>query len=309
MKNIFFLIALIVGFNALNAQDLDSYKYIIVPKTFKINDKVDANGLTSLTTKLFEQEGFTTIMKGSRIPAELKKNPCLGLHADIDEVSKGTLNKLILDLSDCNGKVIFESGQEGLIKKEGKSAYHEALTNAFAPIKVLNYRFSKVKMNSQGKSNKVQKLQQKKLSNSNTEKKGIATPDHWHNPNDKAEEIGIAAPDHWHNVNAKTTEEGLDVPDFMKHPYFQTRTIKAPTQLSFKNMSYKLKQSKNGFNLYKNDSSKAYAELVPSENKGYYIYLNAEYKGIAHFDFKGNLVVRYLNADTGKKQEIRFQSH
>lgn len=309
MKNIFFLIALIVGFNALNAQDLDSYKYIIVPKTFKINDKLDAYGLTSLTTKLFEQEGFTTIMKGSKIPAELKKNPCLGLHADVDKVSEGTVNKLILNLKDCHGNKVYESGQEGLIKKEGKSAYHEALTNAFAPIKGLNYRFSKVNLNSQGKFNKVQKRQQKKLSNSNTEKKGIATPDHWHNPNDKAEEIGIAAPDHWHNVNAKTTEEGLDVPDFMKHPYFQTRTIKAPTQLSFKNITYEVKQDKNRFNLYKKGASKAYAELVPSASEGYYIYFNLENKGIAHFDYNGNLVVRYLNADTGKKQEIRFQSH
>lgn len=309
MKNIFFLIALIVGFNALNAQDLDSYKYIIVPKTFKINDKLDAYGLTSLTTKLFEQEGFTTIMKGSKIPAELKKNPCLGLHADVDKVSEGTVNKLILNLKDCHGNKVYESGQEGLIKKEGKSAYQEALTNAFAPIKGLNYRFSKVKLNSQGKFNKVQKRQQKKLSNSNTEKKGIATPDHWHNPNDKAEEIGIAVPDHWHNVNAEKAEKSLDVPDFMKHPYFNTRVIKAPTQLSLKNITYEVKQDKTGFNLYKKGASKAYAELVPSASEGYYIYFNLENKGIAHFDYNGNLVVRYLNADTGKKQEIRFQSH
>ncbi|MBA6152017.1 hypothetical protein [Gelidibacter maritimus] len=307
MKKIFFLIALIVGLNALNAQDLNGYKYIIVPKTFGIN--VKAYQLTSLTTKLFQKEGFITIIKGSKMPTELKKNPCFGLHADVDKVSEDSANKLISTLKNCHGKVVFESGQEGLIKRENKSAYQDALVNAFEPIKRLNYSFSNVKMKSQAKSIKVHKHQQRKLSNNNTEKKGVAVPDHFHNPNDKAEEVGIATPDHWHNVNAKTAGKGLDVPDFMKNPTSKTKVIKAPTQLRFKNISYKLKQSKNGFNLYKNGSSKTFARLVPSENEGYYRYINADHEGIAHFDFKGNLVVKYLISDTDKIQEIRFQTH
>lgn len=126
------------------------------------------------------------------------------------------------------------------------------------------------------------------------------------NPATKVEEKGVSTPDHNH---ATTEERGLDVPDFMKNPKSKNRIARVPQKLEFENSSFQIKLSDNGFDLYENGSSTVYAKLVPSEKEGHYFYSSSTKNGTAHFDAKGNLIMKYLNNDTGEMKEIYFQSN
>ncbi|SRX55401.1 hypothetical protein [Aequorivita sp. CIP111184] len=118
---------------------------------------------------------------------------------------------------------------------------------------------------------KMEKIQ--KNTNSKVEEKGVSTPDHWHNPKNKS---NIARLSH---------------------------------KLMLKNSAFQLKLNDNGFDLYENGSSKVYAKLVPTPKEGLYRYTSSTINGAAHFDAKGNLVLKYLDNDTGKMKEIQFQSN
>lgn len=125
----------------------------------------------------------------------------------------------------------------------------------------------------------------------------------------KVEGKVIATPDHWHNAKASSGRTGLDVPDFMKNIDSKGKTFKIRGKLKLKKINYEVKGSVNGFKLYKNGSSKIYAEFVPSEQEGYYIYQSPNRNGKAYFDIAGDLIVKYLNAKNGEIQELRFQSN
>ncbi|WP_026451687.1 hypothetical protein [Aequorivita capsosiphonis] len=107
----------------------------------------------------------------------------------------------------------------------------------------------------------------------------------------RAEEKGIGTPDHWHKPNSKTW------------------TTRFSQKLTLNNSVFQIKRSKNGFDLYEKGSSQVYANLVPTPKEGLYRYNSSTKNGAAHFDKKGNLILKYLDNDTGKTKEIQFQSN
>lgn len=110
-------------------------------------------------------------------------------------------------------------------------------------------------------------------------------------PASKVEEKGIATPDHWHNPNSKTM------------------IARDSQKLMLKNNTFQLKLNDNGFDLYEKGSSQVYANLVPTQKEGLYRYNSSSKNGAAHFDANGNLILKYLDNDTGKMKEIYFQAN
>ncbi|WP_310992399.1 hypothetical protein [Aequorivita marina] len=108
-------------------------------------------------------------------------------------------------------------------------------------------------------------------------------------PATKTENKGIATPDHWHNS--------------------KTRIERTPSHLYFNNAAFQIKRNDNGFDLYKKGTSSVYAKLVATPKKGVYRYTSSTKNGAAHFDAKGNLIMKYLDNDSGKTKEIQFQSN
>lgn len=125
------------------------------------------------------------------------------------------------------------------------------------------------------------------------------------NPATKTEEKGIATPDHWH---IKTAEKSIDSPESANIDS-KTRIKTIPSHLYFNNAAFQIKSNKNGFELYEKGSSSVYANLVPTQKEGLYRYTSSTKNGAAHFDKKGNLILKYLDNDTGKTKEIQFQSN
>ncbi len=139
-KFILLLVALSVNFG-YSQNDLNSYKYIIVPKKFDAFKKVNQFKTSTLVKHLFTQEGFNAVYDDA-LPAELERNRCLGLLVFINEESNMFTTKTTLVLKDCSSREVFATKQGVSKKKDFESAYKEALTEAFGTIKALNYRFS-----------------------------------------------------------------------------------------------------------------------------------------------------------------------
>lgn len=120
------------------------------------------------------------------------------------------------------------------------------------------------------------------------------------------EQKKITTPDQTHT---KEKDKNLDVPEFMKNPDNKKTIERLPAHLYFKNAAFQVKANKSGIDLYEKGSSNVYAKLEQTPKEGLYRYTSSTKNGAAHFDAKGNLILKYLDNDTGKMKEIKFKSN
>ena len=124
---------------SLQAQ-LDSYKYIIIPKKFD-GFKYENQFRTSTQIKfLFSQNGYTAIYE-DQIPTDLAQDPCKAVRVLLIDDSSLLATKIRLGLQDCNGVVVYESEEGKSKSKEYELAYREAINGAFHDLKELPYSY------------------------------------------------------------------------------------------------------------------------------------------------------------------------
>ncbi|MGB5403893.1 MAG: hypothetical protein WBN13_07950, partial [Robiginitalea sp.] len=139
LKSVFSLSFVLLLNLSVQAQ-LDSYKYIIVPKKFD-GFKYDNQFRTSTQIKfLFSQNGYTAIYE-DQIPPDLAQDPCKGVRVLLIDNSSLLATKVRLGLRDCNGAVVYESGEGKSKSKEYELAYKEAINGAFHDLKALPYSY------------------------------------------------------------------------------------------------------------------------------------------------------------------------
>lgn len=146
-KPISILLMLVIGFvcSTAQAQDLSTYKYVIVPIKYDFLNERDQYQLNSLTEFLFEKHGFNVIMEVEKFPDDLANEPCVALRAEVVSLAEGMftfVTKLKVRLKNCNNQVVFESKEGKSQLKQYKFAYQEALRDAFSSLKKLNYSYS-----------------------------------------------------------------------------------------------------------------------------------------------------------------------
>jgi hypothetical protein len=150
---------LIFSFSVLFAQkNINSYKYILVPKQYEFQKSADLYQLNSLTKFLFERAGFTVLFTDEGFPVDLSNNRCLALIASVNNASSLLSTKLIIDLSDCYNQVVFSTKEGRSKEKEYKKAYHEALRDAFVDLENLKYAYDSTLVTDEkmGAKNKVE---------------------------------------------------------------------------------------------------------------------------------------------------------
>lgn len=145
MKQMRFTLFLILPFlfisGDLYAQDLNAYKYVIVPKKFDFQKKENQYQLNALTKFLFNKKGITTLIDDEKQPEDLYNNPCLGLKVKVLDDSNMFTTKLAIQLADCRNATVYTS-EEGRSKiKDLKKGHHDALRKAFQSIQALDYSF------------------------------------------------------------------------------------------------------------------------------------------------------------------------
>ena len=128
-------------FSGYAQNELNPYKYIIVPKQYDFLKKENQYRFNSMTKYLFEQEGFRTLYQGDEYPADLNANPCLGATAFVLNESSAFTTKLVIALKDCRDKEIYRTTEGKSKIKEFDKTYIDALKKCFVSIQNLNYSF------------------------------------------------------------------------------------------------------------------------------------------------------------------------
>lgn len=140
MKKIAFLLLLVASVNF--AQDLNQYKYVLVPAKFSFLKEKNQYNLNLLSKMYMQQFGFETYFDNDDAPNDFFENNCNKIYFDVLEDNNMFATKLTVVLKDCKGKVLFTS-KEGVNKeKEYKVSYNLALREALNSMKSIQYKYA-----------------------------------------------------------------------------------------------------------------------------------------------------------------------
>ena len=121
------------------AQEINQYKYALIPSKFEFLREADLYQVNSLTQFLMEKEGFIAFLDTDEMPEEMMLSNCNKIYVDVLSNGNFLATKLTVVLKDCKGKVLFTSTEGRSKQKDYKKAYHEALRLAFNSFNTLHY--------------------------------------------------------------------------------------------------------------------------------------------------------------------------
>lgn len=166
---LFFYCSILFGQNNIN-----SYKYILVPKQFEFQKSEDQYQLNSLSKFLFDKAGYKVLFTDEQYPNDLASNSCLGLKMVVNNSSSIFKTKMNIELYDCYNKIVFSTNEGTSRKKEYKKAYHEAIRSAFKDLEGIDYKYSGVTINKAVSKEKNEKNIESKVKIDKVEKKVVA---------------------------------------------------------------------------------------------------------------------------------------
>lgn len=286
MKRIIFILTFVIGSFPMFAQDLDQYKYIIVPEEFEFSKEKNQFQLNALTKFLFEKHGFETLMKKEEKPTDLQENYCLGLNTKVKDNSGLFVTKLVVQLEDCRGNIVFETKEGRSREKDYKTAHHEALRDAFSDIEEINYSFNPGEVSAAAPSSdkQPQAAEKAEVAQSEPETRAPEATEDVETPTTAPAEVVVKTP-------ATAPPEVV-----VENPMIDNNSAK---ELEFEKdgTSYFLEKSDSGYSFFQENSEEPFAVLAKSGGKNSFIYKSLTRQGVAYFDDGGNLVVEYLNQE------------
>lgn len=269
MRNIYvFFLGLIFSLPVMG-QEIDDFKYVVVPDKFEFTKDADMYQVNSLTEFLFHKYGFDAFLKGEELPEEVLKDKCRALYSDVENNSGLFVTRLKVILKDCNDKIIFVSEEGTSRAKDYKTAYHEALRQAFESIGRLNYSYrpgSKISSEVNIETDTTQTVPEKKTV--------IVTAI----PKVPVEEIP--------NLN----QASQAAPDAEEMTFSKDGLI------------FGLKKSGKGYDLFQKGMAEPFASLIPSSDKKSFIYSSIKDQGIARFQENGDLLIEILDKESNSTQ-------
>ncbi|OYQ36338.1 hypothetical protein CHU92_09980 [Flavobacterium cyanobacteriorum] len=141
MKKILFFLFLFACLSSYS-QSINDYKYVIVPEIYDFQKKKNEYNLNTMTKLLLEKYGFTVYIQNSDYPADLALNKCLALYADVLKRKGFLTNILTIQLKDCDGNVIYMSGEGRSKEKSHQKSYLEAFRRAAESFNGLMYKYN-----------------------------------------------------------------------------------------------------------------------------------------------------------------------
>lgn len=133
---------LISSFSFGQKNDINPYKYILVPTQYEFQKSEDAFQVNSLTKFLFNRAGFSVFYTNEAFPADLANNGCKALKVFVENNSKLLSTKMQIKLVDCYNNVVYLTDEFTSREKDYKIAYHEVIRKAFEEIEGLNYKYT-----------------------------------------------------------------------------------------------------------------------------------------------------------------------
>lgn len=278
MKNILVVFSFIFTFHSFG-QDLNNYDYVVIPEKFSFLKEADQYQLNSLTKFLFEKYGFEAFLEGEEEFDKLDLDRCEGLYADVNSESGIFRTRLIVTLKDCRNRQVFVSKEGVSREKDYKTAYQEALRNAFESVKTLSYAKNGIAVNA---SSNVR---------ANTESR---------NRRVEAQPSG----------NTKEIKDTGNKLESRKETSSETIShAEKSGVLNFQRdgKNYTLQSSNNGFNLFQNEMTEPFATLIRTSAGNSFIYSSITSKGVACMDNEGNLIIEILKEDGNSLETIIYK--
>ena len=127
--------------NVYAQNELNPYKYIIVPKKYGFLKKENQYRVNSYTKFLFDKEGYQVFYDDGDFPEDLKLDPCLGLTAFVLNESSSFTTKIFVVLENCSRDEVFRSVEGRSKMKEYDKTYIDALKKCFVSVQELNYEY------------------------------------------------------------------------------------------------------------------------------------------------------------------------
>lgn len=139
MKKIIALLVLVTSFGF--GQNLNDYKYALVPAKFSFFKEADRFRLNTLTKMFMEKYGFETYLDSDILPPNFSNEHCNKVFVDVEERNTVMVTKLVVILKDCKNNVLFISEEGKSREKEYKVAYTQALREAFNSFNALQHKY------------------------------------------------------------------------------------------------------------------------------------------------------------------------
>ena len=141
MKRILMFAALMISATVF-AQSVNDYKYALVPAKFEFQKEADQYKLNTHAKMFMQKYGFETWLDSEPIPQEVANSNCNKVYVDILENSNMFVTKLKVVLKDCSNNVLFTSTEGQSREKDYKTAYTQALRQAFTSFDALNHKYN-----------------------------------------------------------------------------------------------------------------------------------------------------------------------
>lgn len=274
---IILLLTIFVSFSSV-AQSVHDYEYVLVPTRYDFLSYADKFQLNSLTTFLFNREGFkaydNTIEK---IPAELGSNKCKALYVDVKDNSGIIRTRLQIELKDCDGNVIFVSEVGDSKLKDFTKAHHEALREAFLSIEDLNYSYKPTPTeapNVESRATDVASITKKEIK-------------------EKIQEVVETPRDIPVTISHKSSPQVLQNPT--------DTTIETPVTYISENSTYSIVKNSNGYTIY--DDSLVIGKAEETSG-GQFLISTSTFNGVGRLEGNTFIIDRQIKGVSGLVQMI-----
>lgn len=141
MKACTFIIFALITVVGYSQDNINNYKYVIVPERFNFSRDDNQYGLNTTTRMLLEQKGFAALMGNEKLPQAVAANRCSALMAEVVQKKGLFVTNLTLLLKDCQGNIIFKSKEGKSREKEFPVAFDLALRDAFTSLNDVPYKY------------------------------------------------------------------------------------------------------------------------------------------------------------------------
>jgi hypothetical protein len=141
MKKIFSIIVLFVITTNVHAQDLNNYKYALVPSKFSFSRDKDEYRLNTLSKMFMQKYGFESYLDSDILPSDFASDNCNKVYVDVIENNSLMMTKVKVVLKDCLNQVLFTSDEGNSREKDYKTAYNMALREAFNSFDKMKYHY------------------------------------------------------------------------------------------------------------------------------------------------------------------------
>jgi hypothetical protein len=141
MKKILLLVLVFAFSNVIIAQNLNGYKYALVPSKFSYWKEQDKYRVSTLSKLFMQKYGFEAYLDSEAAPNEFLSNTLNKVYVDLITNNGMFATRIKVVLKDYSGKVLFTS-KEGTSKaKDYYAAYSEALREAFSSFETLYHKY------------------------------------------------------------------------------------------------------------------------------------------------------------------------